>query len=356
MFLLFVYVAIALGVSFICSIAEAVLLSVSPGYVALKEEKGHAAGPLLKDLRSDINRALAAILTLNTIAHTMGAAGAGAQAAAVFGNEFLGLISAVLTLLILVFSEIIPKTLGAYYWRQMAPGTAYFLKYLILVLYPFVKLSAWLTKGFKGENTLTGFSRSEMTVLADLGVEEGQLDDVEAAILKNMLRLRKARVKSAMTPRTVVFALRNSTTVEEYFHRYDQVTFSRIPVYEENRDQITGFVLRNDILLAQARGNSKKTLGDYQREIPVILDNMTLYHAFGELVQQRSLLQLVVDEYGGLQGLLTMEDVIETLLGLEIVDERDEQTDMQKEARKLWLRRAAKMGIDISALEGDEVK
>ena len=194
-----------------------------------------------------------------------------------------------------------------------------------------------------------------MTVLADLGAEEGQLDEVEASILKNMLRLRKAKVKSAMTPRTVVFALRRSTTVEEYFHRYDQVTFSRIPVFDENRDQIQGFVLRNDILLAQARGNSKKTLGDYQREIPVILDNMTLYHAFGEMIQQRAQLQLVIDEYGGLQGLLTMEDLIETLLGLEIIDERDEQTDMQKEARKLWERRAEKMGIDITALENGEL-
>jgi len=352
--MLFIYVSIALGVSFICSIAEAVLLSVSPAYVALKEERGLASGELLKTLRADINRALAAILTLNTIAHTMGAAGAGAQAASVFGNQYLGIISAVLTLFILVFSEIIPKTLGAYYWRQMAPGVAYFLKYLILVLYPFVRLSGWLTRGFKGENTLTGFSRSEMAVLADLGVEEGQLDDVEATILKNMLRLRKAKVKSAMTPRTVVFALRSSTTVEEYFHRYDQVTFSRIPVYEDNRDQIHGFVLRTDILLAQARGNSRKTLADYQREIPVILDNMTLYHAFAELLQQRSIIQLVVDEYGGLQGLITMEDIIETLLGLEIIDERDEQSDMQKEARKLWQRRAAKMGIDISALEKTE--
>ncbi len=351
MFLLFVYVAIALGASFVCSIAEAVLLSVSPAYVALLEKKGKAVGPLLNTLKSDINKPLAAILTLNTIAHTVGAAGAGAEAAAIFGSKFLGVISGILTLLILIFSEIIPKTLGAHYWRGMAPVVAYFLKYLIVLLYPFVKLSEWLTRGLKGEPTLIGFSRGEMAVLADLGVAEGQLDDVEAAILKNMLRLRNAKVKSAMTPRPVVFSLKESTTVEEYFHRYDQVTFSRIPVYAENRDEINGFVLRSDILLAQARGNSGKVLGDYLRDIPVILDNMTLYHAFGEMLQQRAQLQLVVDEYGGFAGLLTMEDIIETLLGLEIVDERDSQVDMQREARRLWKRRAEQMGIDTKSLE-----
>ncbi|MDA9983751.1 hemolysin family protein [Porticoccaceae bacterium] len=346
MFLLITYVLIALGFSFLCSIAEAVLLSATNTHIALMEKEQKPAGRLLRRLKDDVNKPLAAILTLNTIAHTVGAAGAGAQAVSVFGSAYVGIASAVLTLLILIFSEIIPKTLGAHYWRQLAPVTAYVLKYLIILLYPFVKLSDWLTGSLHGP-TLNGFSREEFSVMADLSSKEGQIAEQESHILKNLLLLRETRVTDAMTPRTVIFSLSKMITVEEFFHKYDHVSFSRIPVYSDEQENISGFVFRSDLLLAKARGNGDNTLSNYRRDITAVPGSMSLSQVFNELLKLRVHMMLVVDEYGGVEGIITLEDVLETLLGLEIVDEKDNAVDMQKEARRQWKRRAGKMGLKI---------
>lgn len=347
MTLLIVYVLIALGFSFLCSIAEAVMLSVTPAYVALQQEEGRKSGALLARLSENISQPLAAILTLNTIAHTAGAAGAGAQATAVFGSAYLGVFSGVLTLLILIFSEIIPKTLGAHYWRQLAPATAHGLRFLVWALYPFVKLSELLTGGMTEGPTLSGFSRQEFAAMADLSAEQGELGQQESEVVKNVLALRATPVHAVMTPRTVVFMLPEATTVEEFFHRHEQQPFSRIPVYGEDQDDITGFVLRSDLLLAQARGNTHKPLARYRRDMPSIPENITLSRAFSTSQRERAHMLLVVDEYGDMQGLLTLEDIIETLLGLEIVDETDDSVDMQAVARRKWRRRARAMGLDI---------
>ncbi len=350
MLLLIIYILIALGFSFLCSIAEAVLLSVSSAHVALLVKQGKKSGKLLRTLKADINQPLAAILTLNTIAHTVGAAGAGAQAVKVFGSAYVGVASAVLTLLILIFSEIIPKTLGAHYWRQLAPLTAVTLKGLVWILYPFVKLSEQLTRGLTHGPTLAGFSRSEFAAMAELSVKEGQLAPRESTILKNLLRLRKTPIADAMTPRTVVFSLPEESTVAEFFEQHGQVRFSRIPIYAENQDQVTGFVLRSDLLLAQARGNGENPLKTYLRTLPALLDKMSMSQAFDEFMRLRAHIMLVVDEYGGLKGLLSLEDLLETLLGLEIVDEGDNAVDMQQLARRLWRRRAKEMGLEIDNL------
>lgn len=346
MILLTIYVLVALGFSFLCSVAEAVLLSVTSAHVALLEQDGKPSGGLLKKLKDDLSKPLAAILTLNTIAHTIGAAGAGAQAVAVFGNAYVGLASAVLTLLILVFSEIIPKTLGAIYWRQLAPVTAYVLKYLIIILYPFVKLSDFLTRGMSQGSTLSGFSREEFSAMADLSSSEGQIEEQESRILKNLLLLRETQVTAAMTPRTVIFSLSESVTVEEFFHKHDQVPFSRIPIYKGDKENIVGFVFRADLLLAQARGNSDKRLENYQQHLTAIAPSMSLSKAFNECLRLRVHMLLVVDEYGGIKGIVTLEDILETLLGLEIVDEKDSAIDMQKEARRLWKKRIKTMGLE----------
>lgn len=351
MTLLLTYVLFALVFSFLCSIAEAVILSVTPAYVAVLGRSGRPSGAILRELRVNINKPLAAILTLNTIAHTIGAAGAGAQAAIVFGSAYLGVSSGVLTLLILVFSEIIPKTLGAHYWRQLAPATAHGLRALVWVLYPFVKLSEWLTGGMTEGQTLTGFSRQEFALMADLSAEEGELGRRESEVVKNLLALRQTPVHAAMTPRTVVFSLPDTTTVEEFFHRYEQEPFSRIPIYDGESDAVTGFVLRSDLLLAQARGNNRQPLENYRREMPSIPETITLARAFNSLQTERAHMVLVVDEYGDMQGILTLEDIIETLLGLEIVDETDDSVDMRELARRKWRRRARKMGLDIDASE-----
>lgn len=346
MWLLISYVLIALGFSFLCSIAEAVLLSVSNAHVALLEQQKKKAGFLLKRMKDDINKPLAAILTLNTIAHTIGAAGAGAQAVVVFGNAYVGVASAVLTLLILVFSEIIPKTLGAHYWRKLAPITAHTLHYLVIALYPFVKMSEFLTRGITHEPTLSGFSRQEFAAMADLSSKEGQIAEQESTILKNIMLLQGTAVTVAMTPRTVMFSLSESVTVEEFFHKHDQVPFSRIPIYRNERENITGFVLRTDLLLAKARDNGDKLLSNYRRDLTAIPETTTLSVAFNDLLKLRVHIVLIVDEYGGVEGIITLEDILETLLGLEIVDEKDDAVDMQKEARKLWKQRAKRMGID----------
>lgn len=347
MLLLVVYVFIALGFSFFCSIAEAVILSVSVPYIALLEKAGKSSGALLRRLKDDINSPLAAILTLNTVAHTVGAAGAGAQAAAVFGSAWVGLASAVLTLLILVFSEIIPKTLGAYYWKQLAPLTAYFLKYLILFMYPLVKFSDKLTQALGKGPEHKGFSRDELAVMAELSGSEGQLDQRESQILKNLLLLDDTRVEDAMTPRPVVFVLPARSTVGQFFAAHSNERFSRIPLYGNSREEVTGFVLRSDLLLAQARGQSATPVERYRRDLPVIPAASSLLKAFDKLLRLRTHIMLVVDEFGGMDGILTLEDVLETLLGLEIVDEDDKVVDMQALARRLGQRRAREMGLDI---------
>jgi magnesium and cobalt exporter, CNNM family len=345
--LLLIYIFVAIGVSFICSILEAVLLSVNSAYIANLVNQKKAAGKLLKKQKDDVGKPLVAILTLNTIAHTIGAAGAGAQAAAVFGNVYLGLFSAVLTLLILVFSEIIPKTLGAHYWRQLAPISAHTLKYMVWLLMPFIKLAEMVTDRFKSGENLNGFSREEFAAMADLSSEEGQLDAKETHFLKSLLLLRRMKVKDAMTPRTVIFSLSESLLVEEYFHKYDQVHFSRIPIYRGETDNIVGYVFRSDLLLAQARDNGQNPLGNYIRPIPTVLETYRLQRVFDKLINERSHMMLVVNEYGSVLGIITLEDVIETALGLEIVDERDRAIDMQHEARRLWKKRAKDKGIEI---------
>lgn len=353
MVLLVVYVLVALVFSFLCSVAEAVLLSVGQGYIAVLEREGRPAGALLRRLKEDVNKPLAAILTLNTIAHTVGAAGAGAQAAVVFGEAWLGVASAVLTLLILVFSEIIPKTLGAHYWQALAPGTAYGLRFLVWILHPFVKLSERLTRSMAHGPGLTGFSREEFAAMADLSRQEGVLADSESRILKNVLAMRDMKVRDAMTPRTVVFAVPESLAVGEFFERHAEEPFSRIPVYRDEKGHITGFVLRADLLLAQASGKADSAVVEFRREIAALPGILPLARGLEELLQRRAHVLVVVDEFGGTDGILTLEDVIETILGLEIVDEADRVRDMQALARRLWRRRAESMGLEVDDASGD---
>jgi CBS domain containing-hemolysin-like protein len=356
MTLLIVYVSIALVFSFLCSIAEAVLLSTTTAHISVMEQEGNHAGALLRELKSDINKPLAAILTLNTIAHTVGAAGAGAQAAVVFGSAWVGAASAVLTLMILVFSEIIPKTLGATYWRSLTGVTAHGLKFLVWVLYPFVLLSEFLTRGLSRGREIEGFSREEFAAMAELGEQEGQLEERESRILKNMFLLHETHVTDAMTPRPVVFSLPESLRVSEYFDDHYDSRFSRIPVYDGDREQLTGFVLKDDLLLAQARNNTDNTLKHYRRELPALPDTTSLSDAFEEVLHQRAHIMMIVDEYGGMEGIITMEDILETLLGLEIMDESDKTADMQKYARSMWRKRARDMGLEFPPENEDRRK
>ena len=344
--LLLLYVALAIGVSFLCSIMEAVLLSITPSYVAALERDGSATlGEQLKSYKEDIDRPLAAILSLNTVAHTVGAAGAGAQAAVVFGDTYVGVISAVLTLMILVFSEIIPKTLGAGYWRSLAPAVVSILRPTIVAMWPFVKLSQGLSYLLANSEEQSSFSREEFTAMAELGEEEGVFEEKESHILRNLFRFNSLRVKDVMTPRTVIFDLPETETIGEVVSKHDTFRFSRIPVYGENRDDVTGYVLKDELLLRAAQEELDVPLSELAREMLVVQPTLPLPDLLERLLDRLEHIALVVDEYGGVAGIVTMEDVVETLLGMEIVDEADSVEDMQALARQQWFRRAKELGM-----------
>lgn len=346
MFLLGLYLFIALFFSFLCSIAEAVLLSVSSVHIALIEKKGQKAGKMLRELKEDINKPLAAILTLNTISHTVGAAGVGSQATLVLGDASLGVVSAVLTLLILVFSEIIPKTIGASHWKMLAPATAYSLKFLIYILNPIIKMLEFITRNMVRKEP-SGFRRNEFSIMAQLSVDEGHIEPQEAMILQNLLLLQGIKIKEVMTPRTVMFYESQDLRVGEFFYKHKKKRFTRIPVYDNKQDNIVGFVIRADLLLAQARGNSDICLSNYVRDMPTLLDNMYLLYAMKEMLIGKAHISLIVNEYGSVQGILSLEDILETLIGQEIIDESDKDIDMQKLAKRLWKAKAKKYGIDL---------
>jgi CBS domain containing-hemolysin-like protein len=343
--LLLLYVALAIGVSFLCSIMEAVLLSVTPSYVAALEREDDPIGERLHEMKENIDRPLSAILSLNTIAHTVGAAGVGAQAAVVFGEAYTGIIAAVLTLLILVLSEIIPKTLGAVYWRTIAPFVVRLLVPTIFSMWPLVKLSQGLTYLLSQDEDEAAFSREEFTAMAELGEEEGVFEEKESRILLNLFRFNSLRVKDVMTPRTVVFDLHEGQTIGDVVEEHDEFRFSRIPVYDDDPDDVTGYVLKDEMLLRAAQEEHDVLLEDIAREILVVRETLPLPDLLERLLDRLEHIALVVDEYGGVAGVVTMEDVVETLLGLEIVDEADSVEDMQALARQQWFKRARELGV-----------
>ena len=350
--LLLLYVALAIGVSFLCSVMEAVLLSVTPSYVAALEREGSTVGKRLHQFKENVDRPLAAILSLNTIAHTVGAAGVGAQAAVVFGEAYTGIVAGVLTLLILVLSEIIPKTLGAVYWRTLTPALVRLLTATIIVMWPLVKLSQGLTYLLSQDEDEAAFSREEFTAMAELGEEEGVFEEKESRILRNLFRFNSLRVKDVMTPRTVIFQMPEHKTIGDVVEEHDEFRFSRIPVYDDDPDDITGYVLKDEMLLRAAQEEFDVSLSEISRDILVVHETLALPDLLERLLDRLEHIALVVDEYGGVAGVVTMEDVVETLLGLEIVDEADSVEDMQALARKQWFKRARELGmVSDEALE-----
>lgn len=335
MFLLTVYITIAIGVSFVCSVLEAILLSITPSYLAQLRQQGHASATKLSKLKEDIDRPLASILTLNTIAHTIGAAGAGAQAATVFGSQWLGVFSAVLTLGILLLSEIVPKTIGATYWRQLAPTASVVLGWMIWLLTPFVWLSEQITKRLASGHVQPKL-RDEISAMAMLAKESGEFNEGESKILHNLLSLRDVPITKVMTPRPVVFRVEAELTINEFIETHKEIPFSRPLIYSQQKDNIIGFVHRLELYKLQQLGSGEKQLGAVMRPINVLLNNTALPKAFDHMMSNRLQLILVVDEYGTIQGIVTLEDIFEHLLGEEIVDEADATTDMQELAYQRW--------------------
>lgn len=352
MTLLLTFLFLAIGVSFFCSIAEAVLLSVRPSYVTALELKRKRGARTLARLRENLDRPLAAILTANTIAHTVGAAGVGAQTAVLFGSEYLGVASAILTILVLVLSEIIPKTLGATYWQSLAPTMGVLILWLMRALFPIVLLSEKLTRLFSRSGARSrAFSRDEMQAMAEIGSQEGSLNVREHKIINNLMKLTRLSLRDIMTPRPVVFSAPGHMKVQDFFAAHADQPFSRIPIQDGAADEITTYVLRSDLLIAQAKDDFDVPLSDFKREFLILPDTATASDAFDRLLQEKSHIALVVDEYGTPQGIVTLEDVIETLMGLEITDELDKVEDMQALARKRWQKRMQATGIDPDSVD-----
>jgi len=347
MFLLFFYLFLAIGVSFLCSILEAALLSITPAHVAVLREQGTKAGKKLSRLKRDIDRPLAAILSLNTVAHTFGAAGVGAQSLVVFGQAWVAVTSAVVTLLILVFSEIIPKTLGANFARPLAGFTAHACGVLIILTWPLVVMSQFLTRLLSSGDKGPTISREEFRLLAQTGHREGVFDEEESNVFLNLIRFSAIRVQDIMTPRVVVVKFQQDLTLDQVIEKHPGHTFSRLPVYGESDEDIQGYVLKSEIMLELARGNGSKTLAELKRDVLFVPEFISLRKLFSQVLAQQEHFAVVVDEYGGFAGVVTMEDVIETLLGLEIVDESDTTDDLRHAAREQWIRRAKKLGIEL---------
>ena len=348
MTMLIIYLLLALLVSFLCSILEAVILSVTPTFITIKTQEGKTYTNLLKSYKNNIDRPLAAILTLNTFAHTIGAAGVGAQAQMIWGNEYLSLVSALLTILILFLSEIIPKTLGANYWANLTPFTVYTLRIMIVALYPFVIISQLITKTINIKKRKSVLSRSDFSIMADIAVDEGIIRKDESKIIQNIARFDRIIARDIMTPRTVIFAVPGDMTVGDLYKSHPSIPFSRIPVYSDNVDQISGYFLKDELLMNMIEGNKDMKLSLIARDLLVIYVNLPIPEIYTTFTNAREHIALVVDEYGGTSGIVTMEDIIETILGLEIVDEFDKIEDMQMAARENWEKRAKRMGLDFN--------
>ncbi|MCF7559663.1 hemolysin family protein [Sabulilitoribacter multivorans] len=347
------WATISIFFSFLCSILEAVLLSVTPTFINVKKQEGKEYASTLEALKKDVDKPLIAILTLNTIAHTLGAMMVGIEAESLpykvefFGINTVGVVSAIMTFLILVASEIIPKTIGATYWKNLANFSS---KALTALIFP-LKWSGilWLlqltTKLIGGKGHGSVFSRETFMAMTDMAHKDGVFHENESKIIKNLLTFKDVFAKDIMTPRTVMQTEDQNTTIEDFFNRNMNLRFSRIPIYDDNPDDIKGLVLKDEVFKEMALDNGSKKLSDLIRNIIVVNRSLPIPTLFEKLVESRNHMALVVDEYGSVSGLVTMEDVIETLLGLEIMDESDNVSDLQHLARKSWEARAKKLGI-----------
>ncbi|MFT6001007.1 MAG: CBS domain containing-hemolysin-like protein [Neolewinella sp.] len=367
--LLFAFVSITF--SFMCSIWEAVLLSISPSYVQLKMQEGGKTGELLNKFKKNVNAPLTAILSLNTVAHTVGAILVGASTGAAFGVggfelpftavtvSYEVVVSVVMTLAILILSEIIPKNLGATYWKQLAPFTVKSLNILVKIFTwtGFIWVSDQIKKLIlRGDDPHgTALSRTEFMAMAEAQTEAGQLKAEEGRILRNLMNFETLTVHDVMTPRTVVVGAKGDLSIQQFYEKFDDSPFSRYPIFGETRDQVEGYVLKDMVYKSIIEKCEQDSIRTLVRELLVVPQNTTLHKLIDMMLERREPIAMVVDEFGGMEGLVSMEDAMETLLGLEIMDEMDTSKDMQDLARSRWRKRAESMGLDLTQMEGTEI-
>lgn len=336
MTLLVTYLLLTLILSFMCSLLEATLLSSTSSYIESLDKKGYSPKTvdLAKDVKQNIDKSISSILTLNTFANTMGAAGVGAQAAIIFGSNWQAVIAFILTLMVLFISEIFPKTLGAIYWRKFIVPAVYIISFMIKITYPFIFLATFITNTLqKGRKNEVNFSKDEIITIVDMSEKEGVLQAKESILIKNLFKLKNIKAKDIMTPRTVVFAFDSKTTLKEALLNDNLYVYSRIPVYNESIDDIAGVVFKQTILEKRVKKKKKTLLKDIMVPVHKVPENISVSTLFDMFIRMKMHLFIVQDEYGQTSGVVTLEDALETLLGIEIVDEMDQVTDMQEFAK-----------------------
>ena len=343
MALLLFFLLGAMAVSFLCSILEATLMSTPISYISMREEEGYKPAVRFKEYKQDSSRPIAAILSLNTIANTIGAAGVGRQATIIFGSEWFGLVSALMTILILVFSEIIPKTLGTTRWKSLMGFATGAIGLLIVLMYPLVLLIELLTRLVSPKDAEEpAVSRDEVSAMANVAEEEGDLEEDENTIIQNLISMDEVKAFDVMTPRVVCEIAPESMTLKSFYKSKRYRHHSRIPVYADNDEYITGYILRMEALQLMAEDKFDLTLGEIRRDVATFDEDTTLDKIWDEMLSKDEQIAIIINEYGSFQGILTLEDVIETLLGSEIVDENDTVRDMQQLAREKWKKRAVR--------------
>jgi CBS domain containing-hemolysin-like protein len=334
----------SIAVSFLCSLWEAVLLSISPSYMQIKLNEGGKIGAILQDFKKNIDRPLAGILTLNTIAHTVGAIGVGQEATKIWAESnplITGLVvPALMTAAILILSEIIPKTIGATNWRALAPFTVRSLDIVLKVLSPIIWLCQLVTKIFNSDKDKSVFSRTDFLAMAQIGSQEGALDESESKFIHNLLHFKNFKARQVMTPRIVAVSAPQNMTAREFYDLQDELVFSRIPLREDqDQEAIVGYVLKDDVLEHLIDDDQDKPLSQFKRDIISVPESYNILDLFNDFIQRREHIAMVMDDYGGMAGIVTMEDIVETLLGAEIVDETDKIVDLQDMAKKQWKNR-----------------
>lgn len=335
MTLLIIYLFLAIGISFLCSILEAVLLSITPTYIAQIQSKKPREAKMLNKIKSRLDQSISSILILNTFAHTMGAAGVGGQAVRIYGEQWETLIALLLTLAILYFSEIIPKTIGATYWKLLAVPSAYVITVLVKIVFPLVWLSTHLTKLFS-RNKKDSISREEVLAFTALSYKEGAIAPQENLLVENIFMLREAKATDILTPRTVVHALPENCTVKQALQSEKTENFTRIPVYQESIDDITGIVIKGQLYEWERQGKGEVALSEIKAPMHRISESFPVLHLLDLFIKRHEQIFLVEDRFGQTAGVVTLEDAVETLLGREIVDESDEVADLQKFAKQSY--------------------
>ncbi len=345
MTLLFIFLLGAMLISFMCSILEASLMSTPLSYVNMREDEGYKPATRFKRYKTDNARPIAAILSLNTIANTIGAAGVGAQATEVFGSQWFGLVSAITTILILVFSEIIPKTIGSRHWKKLMGFTTRALRLIIIVLFPIVWVVEKLSKTIAEDEDEAAVSREEVAAMADMAEDEEVIDEDENKIIQNVIKLDDVKAEDVMTPTTVAAIAPEQMTLKEFYRDKAYSHFSRIPVYSDSDEYITGYVLRSEALELLTEDKFNMTLGEIKRDIVMYKEEMPVSEIWDSMLRNKRHIACVIDEYGSFQGIITLEDIIETIVGLEIMDERDDVADMRQLALDRWHQRQSRFKV-----------